>query len=72
MLYFAYGSNLNHQQMKNRCDGAKYLKPYILKDYKLCFSNKTKTTVSLRESSLTRISFSGITLNCSNKILPFY
>ena len=45
MLYFAYGSNLNHQQMENRCDGAKYLKPYTLKDYKLCFSHKTQTSV---------------------------
>ena len=35
MLYFAYGSNLNHKQMKNRCDRAKYFKPYILKDSKL-------------------------------------
>ena len=45
MLYFAYGSNLNHLQMKNRCNGAKYFKPYILKDYKLCFSHKTQTSV---------------------------
>ena len=26
MLYFAYGSNLNHKQMKTRCKGAKYIK----------------------------------------------
>ena len=27
MLYFAYGSNLNHHQMKNiRCKGSKFLK----------------------------------------------
>ncbi len=45
MLYFAYGSNLNHQQMKNRCDGAKYFKSHILKGYKLCFSHKTQTSV---------------------------
>ena len=33
MLYFAYGSNLNHHQMKNiRCSGSKYIKTYILKD----------------------------------------
>ena len=29
MLYFAYGSNLNHHQMNNRCDGAKYIKKHI-------------------------------------------
>ena len=45
MLYFAYGSNLNHQQMKNRCSGAKYIKKYILKSYKLCFSHKTKHSI---------------------------
>ena len=38
MLYFAYGSNLNHHQMKNiRCIGSKYLKSTFLKDYKLIF-----------------------------------
>ena len=43
MLYFAYGSNLNHQQMKNiRCTGSKYLKSFILKDYKLIFCHPNK------------------------------
>ena len=37
MLYFAYGSNLNHFQMKSRCKGSKYLKNYYLRDYELCF-----------------------------------
>ena len=45
MLYFAYGSNLNHEQMKKRCSGSKYIKNYILKDYKLCFSHKTNYSV---------------------------
>ena len=38
MLYFAYGSNLNHKQLKSRCPGSKYIKNYYLKGYKLCFS----------------------------------
>ena len=43
MLYFAYGSNLNHHQMKNiRCSGAKYLKSFFLKNYKLIFSHTNK------------------------------
>ena len=43
MLYFAYGSNLNHHQMKNiRCFGSKYLKDFILKDYKLIFCHPNK------------------------------
>ena len=44
MLYFAYGSNLNHHQMKNiRCFGSKYLKSFFLKDYKLVFSHPSKS-----------------------------
>jgi len=43
MLYFAYGSNLNHHQMKNiRCLGAKYLKSFFLNNYKLIFSHPNK------------------------------
>tara|TARA_B100000029_G_C17482815_1_gene926147 strand:+ start:714 stop:1157 length:444 start_codon:yes stop_codon:yes gene_type:complete len=45
MLYFAYGSNLNHHQMKKRCKGSKYLKKYTLNGYKLIFSHKTKDTI---------------------------
>ena len=40
MLYFAYGSNLNHFQMKRRCKDSKYLKKINLKDYKLNFRSK--------------------------------
>ena len=43
MFYFAYGSNLNHHQMKNiRCVGSKYLKTIFLKDYKLSFCHPNK------------------------------
>ena len=45
MLYFAYGSNLNHIQMKDRCIGAKYIKKYTLNGYKLCFSHKTNLSI---------------------------
>ena len=45
MLYFAYGSNLNHHQMKKRCKGSKYLKKYTLNGHKLIFSHKTKDTI---------------------------
>ena len=43
MLYFAYGSNLNHHQMKNiRCIGSKYMKTIFLKNYKLSFCHPNK------------------------------
>ena len=40
MLYFAYGSNLNHFQMKKRCKDSIYLKKINLKDFKLNFRSK--------------------------------
>ena len=40
MLYFAYGSNLHKEQMKRRCSGCKYLKKYILQDYRLTFRSE--------------------------------
>ena len=40
MLYFAYGSNLNHFQMKRRCKDSKFLKKINLKDFRLTFRSK--------------------------------
>jgi len=40
MLYFAYGSNLHHLQMKRRCKDSIFLKKINLKDFKLTFRNK--------------------------------
>ena len=40
MLYFAYGSNLNHFQMKCRCEDSIYLKKINLKDFRLTFRSK--------------------------------
>ena len=42
MLYFAYGSNLNHFQMKRRCKDSVFLKKINLKDFKLTFRSKYK------------------------------
>jgi len=43
MFYFAYGSNLNHYQMKNiRCFGSRYLKIHFLKNYKQIFCHPNK------------------------------
>ena len=39
MLYFAYGSNLNHFQMKRRCKDSIFLKKINLKDFRLTFRN---------------------------------
>ena len=42
MLYFAYGSNLNHFQMKRRCKESIYIKKINLKNFKLTFRSKYK------------------------------
>ena len=40
MLYFAYGSNLNHFQMKRRCKDSTFIKKINLKGYTLNFRSK--------------------------------
>ena len=40
MLYFAYGSNLHHLQMKRRCKDSVFLKKMNLKNFKLTFRSK--------------------------------
>ena len=40
MLYFAYGSNLNHVQMEKRCKDSIFLKKANLKNFKLTFRSK--------------------------------
>ena len=40
MLYFAYGSNLNHFQMKRRCKDSIYLKKINLNNFRLTFRSK--------------------------------
>ena len=40
MLYFAYGSNLNHFQMKRRCKDSFFLKKINLKNFRLTFRSK--------------------------------
>ena len=40
MLYFAYGSNLHHQQMKKRCKDSVFIKKINLSNFKLTFRSK--------------------------------
>ena len=40
MLYFAYGSNLHHFQMKRRCKDSRFIKKITLKDFSLTFRSK--------------------------------
>ena len=40
MLYFAYGSNLHHFQMKKRCKDSIFLKKINLKNFRLTFRSQ--------------------------------
>ena len=40
MLYFAYGSNLHHFQMKRRCKDSLFLKKINLNNFRLTFRSK--------------------------------
>jgi len=40
MLYFAYGSNLHHFQMKRRCKDSIFIKKINLRDFRLTFRSK--------------------------------
>jgi hypothetical protein len=39
MLYFGYGSNMNHDQMSRRCPTAKFVGPYFLRGWQLAFGH---------------------------------
>ena len=41
--YFAYGSNLHHDQMKRRCHKCSYIKKHIFHDFQLTFRSKYGT-----------------------------
>ena len=51
MLYFAYGSNLNHFQMKRRCKDSVFLKKINLKNFRLTFRSKYRAADIERKKS---------------------
>jgi gamma-glutamylcyclotransferase (GGCT)/AIG2-like uncharacterized protein YtfP len=53
MLYFAYGSNLNHFQMKKRCNDSIFLKKINLENFKLTFRSKYRAAdIEYKKDSL--------------------
>ena len=40
IYYFAYGSNLHHEQMQKRCPKCLYIKKIVLNNFQLTFRNK--------------------------------
>ena len=53
MLYFAYGSNLNHFQMKRRCKDSVFKKKINLKGFRLTFRSKYRAAdIDLKKNSI--------------------
>ena len=53
MLYFAYGSNLHHFQMKKRCKDSFFLKKINLKNFRLTFRSKYRAAdIEFKKRSL--------------------
>jgi gamma-glutamylcyclotransferase (GGCT)/AIG2-like uncharacterized protein YtfP len=53
MLYFAYGSNLHHFQMKRRCKDSIFIKKINLKDFKLTFRSKYRAAdIEFKKNSI--------------------
>ena len=53
MLYFAYGSNLHHFQMKRRCKDSIFLKRINLKNFRLTFRSKYRAAdIEYKQGSL--------------------
>ena len=53
MLYFAYGSNLHHFQMKRRCKDSIFIKKINLKDFRLTFRSKYRAAdIEAKKKSL--------------------
>lgn len=43
MLYFAYGLNMNHKQMKERCPSARFLKRAYLENFRFVYDGCSRT-----------------------------
>ena len=53
MLYFAYGSNLHHFQMKRRCKDSTFIKKINLKDFRLTFRSKYRAAdIAAKKNSI--------------------
>tara|TARA_Y100001970_G_scaffold287751_1_gene413175 strand:- start:4357 stop:4764 length:408 start_codon:yes stop_codon:yes gene_type:complete len=69
MLYFAYGSNLNHFQMKRRCKDSLFLKKFELRGYRLNFRSKYRAAdIEKRKNSIVQGALFEISKNDEKKL----
>ena len=69
MFYFAYGSNLNHFQMKRRCKDSVFLKKINLKDFRLTFRSKYRVAdIEPKKNSIVKGALFNISKNDEKKL----
>jgi len=69
MLYFAYGSNLHHFQMKKRCKDSSFIKKINLKDFRLTFRSKYRAAdIEPKKKSLVEGALFEISKNDEKKL----
>tara|TARA_B110000971_G_scaffold195366_1_gene209723 strand:- start:4920 stop:5324 length:405 start_codon:yes stop_codon:yes gene_type:complete len=69
MLYFAYGSNLHHFQMKRRCKESIFLKKINLKNFRLTFRSKYRAAdIEPKKNSIVPGALFEITKNDEKKL----
>lgn len=68
MLYFAYGSNLDLEQMAYRCPDAEVVGPVRLENYELRFRGKGFATVAPKEGSVVHGLVWNITPQCEQSL----
>ena len=69
MLYFAYGSNLCHFQIKKRCKDSKFIKKINLKGFKLNFRSKYRAAdIDIKKNSIVPGGLFNISKNDEKKL----
>ncbi len=64
--YFAYGSNLHHEQMKRRCPKCRYIKKYTLNNFQLTFRSKYGAADIQKKIGDAQLDISNDNLNIEN------
>ena len=67
-LYFAYGSNINLDQMAYRCPDASVVGPVTLENYELLFRGSGVATIGPKEGSTVHGLLWSITLGCERSL----
>ena len=71
MTYFAYGTNMNREQMSNRCPFSKVLSKAKLEGYKLIFNSRGVATIIHDEDSKVYGVLYEINEKCLDKLKEF-